>query len=91
MEVNFNLNSPDSSLLEAMNLFFNNRSFGTTQNIFFKLFQCWGIKECDEVVNLSNEEVALFLDDLLNLVSISYIAYQANKKPGLDMERNDYE
>jgi hypothetical protein len=91
MTLKFDLNSPDSSLMQAMDLFFKNRSFDHTQTFFFKLFQCWGVKECDQFVDLTNEDVALFFDQLLNLVGVSYIAYQANKAVISNNERGSYE
>ena len=51
-------------LLKATESFFKDRTFGETQAIFFKLFQCWGIKECNKRIDLTNVEVALFYDQL---------------------------
>jgi len=75
--------------LKATELFFKDRTFGETQDIFFKLFQCWGIKECHKRIDLTNAEVALFYDQLQNLVAEAYIAYQANK-PALNGKEDGY-
>lgn len=78
-----------AGLLKATESFFKDRTFGETQTIFFKLFQCWGIKECYKRIDLTNAEVALFYDQLVNLVGEAYIAYQANR-PALNREEGEY-
>ena len=68
-----------SSLMTATETFFKNRTFGETQNTFFKLFQCWGTKECDKRFELSNIEVASFYDQLGEIVKEAYLFYQSSR------------
>lgn len=47
--------------------------------LFWKLFQCWSVKECKESSDVSDEEIALFFDQLIDLVAAAHILHQANR------------
>jgi len=89
MDSKIEIKSSGTGLLKATELFFKTRTFGETKDTFFKLFQCWGIKECYKRIDLTNAEVALFYDQLLNLVGQAYITFHADK-PALDGEEGEY-
>ena len=91
MESKNDIDFSNASLMNAMELFFKERSFGEIQNIFFKLFQCWGVKECHKRMDLSNADVALFYDQLQSLLGEVYLKYQATKSTGISIEDNNHE
>lgn len=91
MDSKIELNTSDSSLMKATALFFKERSFGETQNIFFKLFQCWGLKDCQKRIDLTNTEVALFYDQLIGIVTAAYLLHQANRVFQTGQEEIDHD
>jgi len=62
-------------------MFFKENTPDTTWVVFFKMFQCWMIKDCKVKAEISDEEVALFFDQLIDLVAAAYIVHQANRVP----------
>lgn len=63
---------------EALAAFFKAHSPEDIQVLFWKFFKCWVRRDCDIEVELTNEEVALFFDQLMDLVAAAYILHQAN-------------
>ncbi|WP_143013844.1 hypothetical protein [Mucilaginibacter sp. OK268] len=58
--------------------FFKNNTPDSAKVLFFKLFQCWTTKDCTIKSEVSDKEVALFFDQLSDLVAAAYIVHQAN-------------
>lgn len=63
---------------EVMESFFKAHTPEETKVLFWKFFQCWVTRECSIKADLSDEEVALFFDQLIDLVAAAYILHQAN-------------
>jgi len=63
---------------EVLNTFFSENTPESAKNFFWKMFQCWVIKDCNIKAEISDEEVALFFDQLIDLVAAAYIIHQAN-------------
>lgn len=80
----------DPSLSEALETFFANNTPESSWNFFFKIIQCWTLKDCKIKAQLSDEEVALFFDQLIDLVAAAYILHQANRVPNDPMKGNDH-
>jgi hypothetical protein len=74
---NFNLSS-ETSLKEAMKAFFKDHTPESAKVLFWKMFQCWVTRDCKIKADLSDEEIALFFDQLINLVAAAHILHQAN-------------
>lgn len=75
---NFNLSS-ESSLKEAMSTFFKDNTPESVKVLFWKMFQCWVTRDCNIKVDLSDKEIALFFDQLIDLVAAAHILHQANR------------
>lgn len=58
---------------------------------FLKMFQCWTTKDCNIKAEISDEEVALFFDQLIDLVAAAYILHQANRVPETGQEGTAHE
>jgi hypothetical protein len=69
---------------KVMESFFKGYSPDMARNFFWKMFQCWTIKDCKIKAEISDEEVALFFDQLIDLVAAAYILHQANGAPKLE-------
>lgn len=75
--INHNFSS-GLTLKEVMENFFEAHTPEETKVLFWKFFQCWVTRECKIKADLSDEEVALFFDQLIDLVAAAYILHQAN-------------
>ena len=73
--------SPGASFKEASASFFKKRTPDGAKVLCWKLFQCWAQKDCNLKSDLTDEEVALFFDQLIALVAAAYIEHQANRVP----------
>jgi len=67
------------SLKDEVSRFFAERTPDSAKVMFWKLFQCWATKECTIKAEITDEEVALFFDQLTDLVAAAYIVHQANR------------
>jgi hypothetical protein len=77
--VNHNIQScHDLPLKKVTEIFFSKHSLDSAKYMFFKFFQCWSLKDCKIKAEISDEEVALFFDQLTDLVAAAYILHQAN-------------
>ena len=79
------------SLTEAIAAFFRENTPDSAKVFFWKMFQCWALKDCKIKAEITDEEVALFFDQLSDLVAAAYILHQANgaavnEQKGLDHE-----
>jgi hypothetical protein len=64
---------------EALANFFLANTPETTEVMAWKIFQCWTLKDCNLKAEISDEKVALFLDQLIGLVAAAYNVHQANR------------
>ena len=76
---------------EVMKKFFDGHTPESTQVLFWKFFQCWVTRDCNIKADLSDEEVALFFDQLIDLVAAAYILHQANGASLNEQEGNGHE
>lgn len=79
------------SLTEAIAAFFKNHSLDDARVLFWKFFQCWVTKDCNQKAEVSDEEIALFFDQLVDLVAAAYIVHQANGASLNPQEGNGHE
>jgi hypothetical protein len=75
-------------LKEVMITFFKDNSPDKVQALFWKFFQCWVIKDCKIKAEISDEELALFLDQLNELIAAAYNTYQENGFVSISQEGN---
>ena len=68
-----------STLKEAMLAYFKANTPETTTVLFWKFFQCWVTRDCKFRAEITDEEVALFFDQLIDLVAAAHILHQANR------------
>jgi hypothetical protein len=71
--------SSGRSLKEVMSDFFNAHTPDSVQVLFWKFFQCWTKKECKDLSDLTDKDVALFFDQLIDLVAAAHIEHEANR------------
>jgi hypothetical protein len=71
--------------------FFVQNTPESTRCLFMKLFQCWALKDCKIKAEISDEEVALFFDQLIDLVAAAYIVHQANRVSQTGQEGKEHE
>lgn len=62
--------------------FFKGHTPESTQVLLWQMFQCWALKDCKLEVEVTDEEVAAFFDQLIDLVAGAYIVHQANSVSG---------
>lgn len=79
------------SLKEVMVTFFKDNSPDTVQDLFWKFFQCWVIKDCKIKAEISDEELALFLDQLNELIAAAYTAHKENGTLSIPKEGNSHD
>ena len=83
--------SPALSLGEVAANFFKTRSVEDTDFLFLKFFQCWVLKDCKNKAEIADEEVALFFDQLSELVAAAYQEHQKQKANNPDDEGEAHE
>jgi hypothetical protein len=64
---------------EVIALFFESYSRETMRDHSFYLFKCWVTNSCGIKENLPDQEIALFLDQLIDLVAAAFTLHQANR------------
>lgn len=79
------------SFEEVAKTFFKDNSTESVQVLFWKFFQCWVTRDCNIISDMTDEDVALFFDQLIDLVAAAHILHEANRvsenqKPGGDNE-----
>src|SRR6202020_219087 len=88
--INHNLIS-ELSLKKMMDAFFKGNTPDSVREFFWKVFQCWVTKDCNIKAEISDEEVALLLDQLNDLVAAAYILHQANRVSPTVQEGSEHE
>lgn len=68
------------SLKEAVASFFKAHTPDSTRYLCWKLFQCWAQKDCQIKAEITDEEVALFFDQVISLVSAAYNEHHINSQ-----------
>lgn len=74
-----------------MATFFVENTPESVKYFFWRMFQCWAVKDCKIKAEISDEEVALFFDQLMDLVAAAYIVHQANRVSPNQQEGNGHE
>ncbi|MFD0764529.1 hypothetical protein ACFQZI_06670 [Mucilaginibacter lutimaris] len=82
---------PSLSFKDEVRKFFADRTPDSAKVMFWKLFQCWATKECTIKGEVTDEEVALFFDQLTDLVAAAYILHQANGALNNQQEGEEHE
>ena len=70
---------PDLPPERVIALFFQSYSSEDTREHAFHLFKCWVSNSCELKENIPNQELALFLDQLIDLVAATFTLHQANR------------
>jgi hypothetical protein len=78
-------------LKEVMDAFFGENTPESVKELFWKMFQCWVTKDCKIRADISDEEIALFFDQLIDLVAAAYTVHQANRAPQTGQKGNQNE
>jgi hypothetical protein len=79
------------SLKKMMDAFFKANTQDSVREFFWKVFQCWVTRDCNIKAEISDEEVALFFDQLTDLVAAAYIVHQANRVSQTGQEGIEHE
>jgi hypothetical protein len=66
------------SLKKMMDAFFKANTPDSVREFFWKVFQCWVTRDCNIKAEISDEEVALFFDQLTDLVAAAYNLHQSD-------------
>ncbi len=74
-----------------MTAFFNAHTPESAKATVWKMFQCWVTKDCNIKAEISDEEVALFFDQLMDLVAAAYLVHQASRVPPAQQEGSGHE
>ncbi|MFA6082768.1 hypothetical protein [Mucilaginibacter sp.] len=74
-----------------MERFFKVHTPEEIQLLFWKFFQCWVTRDCNIKANLSDEEVAQFYDQLMELITATHKLYEANVAMPRPQEGEDRE
>lgn len=64
--------------------FFKAHTPDSTKYLCWKLFQCWALKDCNIKAEITDEEVAFFFDQVIELVAAAYAEHQSEKPQGGD-------
>jgi len=78
VHINFNITS-ELSFNNVAKTFFEDNTPDSVRVLFWKLFQCWVTRDCNIKSDLADEEIALFFDQLIDLVAAAHILHQANR------------
>jgi len=89
-ELNINLTS-GKPLKEVLREFFERNSPESSWAYFILILQCWTMKDCKIKAEISDEELALFFDQLIDLVAAAYIVHQANSVSKTAQEGSEHE
>jgi hypothetical protein len=79
-----------STIHAGVAMFFKDHTPDSAKVMFWKLFQCWAMKECTIKAEVTDEEVALFFDQLNDLVSAAYVLHQANEPSANQQEGSSH-
>ena len=67
------------SFKDATKAFFKDNTPESVKVLFWKMLQCWVTRDCNIKSDLSDKEVALFFDQLIDLVAAAHILHEANR------------
>lgn len=74
--------SSGPSFKEVVTTFFSAHTPDSTKYLCWKLFQCWALKDCTIKAELTDEEVAFFFDQVIELVTAAYAEHQSDHSRG---------
>lgn len=77
------------SFEEVAETFFKENTPQSVTVLCWKFFQCWVTRDCKIISDLSDEEIALFFDQLIDLVAAAHILHQANRALENEQEGSD--
>ncbi|WP_158829022.1 hypothetical protein [Mucilaginibacter lacusdianchii] len=75
-------NSGSPSWKTVLETFFKRNSPESVQLLFWRMFQCWVTRDCALRGGMSDEEVAVAFDQLIEFVSAAYTHHQAQSPSG---------
>lgn len=78
VHINFNVTS-ELPLKDVAKTFFKDNTPDSVKVLFWKMFQCWVTRDCNIKSDLTDEEIALFFDQLIDLVAAAHIEHEANR------------
>jgi len=78
-------------LKKVMDAFFSANTPESVKTLFWSMFQCWVTKDCNLKAEISDEEIALFFDQLMDLVAAAYLVHQASRVPPAQQEGSGHE
>ncbi|WP_345952993.1 hypothetical protein [Mucilaginibacter sp. PAMB04168] len=78
-------------LKEVMATFFRKHTPDSAKLLFWKVFQCWALKDCTIKAEVSDQELALFFDQLNELVDAAYLEHQASESNPKSPEDSNHE
>lgn len=76
---------------EVLASFFQQHSPESVQLLFWRMFQCWVTKDCTIKGAVTDEEVALAFDQLIELVSAAYVLHQEGNVVNNSQEGKSHE
>lgn len=83
-----NKNLPhELSLKKMMDAFFKVNNPDSIREIFFKLFQCWVTKDCNNKAEITDKELATFFDQITDFFTVAYDLYSKSNLTNADQER----
>jgi hypothetical protein len=68
----------NTALMDVAATFFKENDPESTKAFFWKIFQCWTLKDCKIKSEIADEELARFFDQLTDLVAVAYVLHQSN-------------
>jgi hypothetical protein len=80
----------DQPFKKVMDSFFINNPPEKVKYLFWKLLQCYVLKDCNIKVEVPDKEVALFYDQLMDLVAAAYILHQAYRVSNQESGGNEH-
>jgi hypothetical protein len=78
VHINLTITS-ELSFKDVAKTFFKDNTPDSVKVLCWKFFQCWVSRDCKIISDLSDEEIALFFDQLIDLVAAAHILHQANR------------
>lgn len=92
MEAILNNNfSSGPPLHEVMAAFFKHHTPDSAKLLFWKVFQCWALKDCTVKAEVTDQEIALFFDQLTELVDAAYLEHRASETNPSSPKESDHE
>lgn len=75
----YNDRTSSTSLMQTLESFFSKNTPDSVMCLVWKLFQCYVTRDCNIKAEVPDKEVALFYDQLIELVNAAYVVHQADR------------